>query len=273
MKISIIVPTFGRNILLTEALNSIAGQSYPNFECIVVDDFSPDPVELPVLDDRFRVVRRSTNGGPAAARNSGLEVATGDAIAFLDDDDLFAPRRLEVAASILSKREVAFCAGGTINSDLTKVHRFDGSAYHSIANSTTPNLGCVAIRAGVCPQFDTNYAACEDVDWLLRAVRDASVGSSAEIGWIWRRHDGPRVLHGDRARLAGSLRLLEQHSEYFSSHRAARGFRQYRVATLLLRAGDYEQAKAWALRALRSGEIRAAKALLRAYSKDKLNQD
>ncbi|MBI4259617.1 MAG: glycosyltransferase family 2 protein, partial [Actinobacteria bacterium] len=99
---SVIVPTHGRPAYLAEALASVAAQTIEDWEAVVVDDASPEPVEVPD-DPRFRLVRRDENGGPGAARNSGLAAATGRYIAFLDDDDLFTPDRLEVALEGLQR--------------------------------------------------------------------------------------------------------------------------------------------------------------------------
>ena len=74
---SIVVPTYGRPEYLGECLASILQQTVEDFEVVVVDDASPDPVELPVEDARLRLLRRDTNGGPAAARNTGMAVAAG----------------------------------------------------------------------------------------------------------------------------------------------------------------------------------------------------
>src|SRR3954469_10198559 len=93
---TVVVPTYDRSELLADALASVLVQSIDDYECIVVDDCSPQPVLVPD-DPRFRVVRTALNGGPAAAVNAGLRAATGTYVIRLDDDDLFAKDRLELA--------------------------------------------------------------------------------------------------------------------------------------------------------------------------------
>src|SRR4051812_10893238 len=95
---SVIVPTYGRPAFLADALASVLGQTFDDFECIVVDDASPEPVSVP-SDSRIRVVTRDANGGPPAARNTGIAVARGRYVAFLDDDDVWLPHRLADAAA------------------------------------------------------------------------------------------------------------------------------------------------------------------------------
>jgi glycosyltransferase involved in cell wall biosynthesis len=98
--ISVVIPTYNRAQTIGPTLQSVVAQTFSNFECIVVDDGSADVEELEAVvarlnDPRFRVLRRE-NGGGGAARNTGIEAARGDWIAFLDSDDLFLPEKLAV---------------------------------------------------------------------------------------------------------------------------------------------------------------------------------
>ncbi len=90
--VTVIVPIFKIEQYIESAINSILSQSYKNLEIILVDDGSPD--KCPVIcdkyaetDDRIIVIHRE-NGGLSAARNSGLDKATGEYIYFVDGDDL-----------------------------------------------------------------------------------------------------------------------------------------------------------------------------------------
>ena len=98
-KISIIVPVYKVERYLRECLDSILGQTFGDWECILVDDGSPDGCpqicdEYAARDPRFRVIHRA-NGGQAAARNSGLREARGRYIGFVDPDDWIAPQLFE----------------------------------------------------------------------------------------------------------------------------------------------------------------------------------
>jgi glycosyltransferase involved in cell wall biosynthesis len=105
---SIIVPAYGRPQLLAEALGSVLAQTIQDFECIVVDDASPSPVDVPD-DPRIRLVRREMNGGLPAARNTGLQHASGRYVVFLDDDDLFTPERLSLGLDVLDQSPLSIC--------------------------------------------------------------------------------------------------------------------------------------------------------------------
>lgn len=98
-EISIIVPVYKVERYLCQCLDSILGQTFDDWECILVDDGSPDGCpqlcdQYAARDPRFRVIHRE-NGGLSAARNSGLRVAQGKYIGFVDSDDWIAPQMFE----------------------------------------------------------------------------------------------------------------------------------------------------------------------------------
>src|SRR5512138_1536925 len=99
--ISVIIPVYNALPFLTDAIDSVLAQTHSDLELIVVDDVSTDG-SLAVAesyigrDARVRVIRQSTNGGSSATRNRGAEEAKGDWLAFLDNDDISHPRRLEL---------------------------------------------------------------------------------------------------------------------------------------------------------------------------------
>jgi glycosyltransferase involved in cell wall biosynthesis len=101
--ISVIIPTYNRPTVLLEAINSVLGQTYQDFEVIIVDDGSRDETRSVVegiRDPRLRYIYQS-NAGLSAARNTGLAHARGNLIAFLDDDDIYLPNKLEIQERIL----------------------------------------------------------------------------------------------------------------------------------------------------------------------------
>ena len=97
--VSVVIPTFNRKELVFQALDSVARQTCPPLEVIVVDDCSSDGTVEALRAARFpfpvRIVSQATNQGPAAARNAGILKAGGRYIAFLDSDDVWLPEKLE----------------------------------------------------------------------------------------------------------------------------------------------------------------------------------
>lgn len=114
-EISVIIPVYNIQQHLRECLDSVLGQSYPHLQVICVDDGSTD--ESPAIlaqyaqkDNRVQVIRQQ-NAGPGAARNTGLEAATGEYVIFLDSDDWFEPDFLEkmVDTAVREGADVAIC--------------------------------------------------------------------------------------------------------------------------------------------------------------------
>ncbi len=96
-KVSVVITTHNRAALLPRAIRSVLAQTYENYELIVVDDCSTDDtpdVIRTFVDSRIRVVRHADNMGQSAAINTGIRLARGEYIAFLDDDDEWVETKL-----------------------------------------------------------------------------------------------------------------------------------------------------------------------------------
>ena len=103
-KISIIIPTYNRAVMLMEAINSVLNQDYENWELIIVDNFSTDETDKLIgelSDVRIRYIKTPRTGSVAASRNLGISMATGNWVAFLDSDDLWAPTKLSTVIPIM----------------------------------------------------------------------------------------------------------------------------------------------------------------------------
>jgi glycosyltransferase involved in cell wall biosynthesis len=102
--VTVIIPTYNRCRRVVEAVESVLAQTYPLIEVIVVDDGSTDGTEaaLQPYAGRIRYLSQR-NGGPAAARNLGIREASGQYIALLDSDDLWAPTKIEKQVALIEQ--------------------------------------------------------------------------------------------------------------------------------------------------------------------------
>lgn len=118
-KVSIIVPVYRAESYIAETLEMVNGQTYQDWELILVDDCSPDNSAEIIQDmmqklntaskpERIRLIRKPRNEGAAKARNTGLELAEGRYIAFLDADDIWLPRKLEKELAFMEEKQAAF---------------------------------------------------------------------------------------------------------------------------------------------------------------------
>jgi len=95
--VSVVIPTYNRAHLIGMSIQSVLDQTYQDFEIIVVDDGSTDNIEEVVRsfsDPRIKYVKHQENRGGSAARNTGIELAKGEFIAFQDSDDEWFPEKL-----------------------------------------------------------------------------------------------------------------------------------------------------------------------------------
>lgn len=116
---SVILPTYNRADYLSRSMESVLTQTYEDFELIVVDDASTDDTESvlkSIEDTRLTYLRHEQNQGAAAARNTGIERANGEYIAFQDSDDVWRPGKLEQQIEAMkSDRSPVATYVGTLN--------------------------------------------------------------------------------------------------------------------------------------------------------------
>ncbi|OOY33976.1 hypothetical protein BOV90_05975 [Solemya velum gill symbiont] len=103
-KVSVVMPVYNRQSMVSEAIDSILKQDYGNFEFIIVNDGSTDSTAAILAnynDPRLRVVELPVNSGVSISRNIGMNCATGDYIAVMDSDDIAFPGRLTAQVSFM----------------------------------------------------------------------------------------------------------------------------------------------------------------------------
>jgi teichuronic acid biosynthesis glycosyltransferase TuaG len=122
--VSVIMPAYNAATTIRRSIDSVLAQTRRDLELIIVDDGSTDSTQALVeeyarADTRVRLHRQVTNAGVAAARNAGIERAQGEYVAFLDSDDWWHPRKLELQIEQMqaSDARVSYCAYQRIDED------------------------------------------------------------------------------------------------------------------------------------------------------------
>jgi len=193
--ISVIIPVYNGKDFVEKALRSVIRQEYPAHEIIVVDDGSTDDTHriLDSFGDRI-ILRRIKNQGAAVAMNVGLSIATGECVAFLDQDDIWFANYLKVQAEVVRKYPKAgfFCCDFVcrypFNHNRLQKHflslrylreiNFDGILKTNpfellIKENFTGAVSSVVIRKEVIDQvgkFDKEILV-EDYDYWLRCAK------------------------------------------------------------------------------------------------------
>ncbi|HBE20937.1 MAG TPA: hypothetical protein DEG17_06730 [Cyanobacteria bacterium UBA11149] len=192
--ISVIVPAYNAAKFLEKAIQSILKQAYEPLEIIVVDDGSTDATSHVVkrLDNSIRYIYQE-NAGPAIARNTGLKLAKGEIIAFLDADDLWPENKLDLQLEYLEKNPAMEIITGRIQvmqSESTDNKRLFPEFKQP---SLGVNLGAGLYRKSVFEKlgyFDPSLRQSEDLDFMMR-VREAGITMVMleEITLYYRLHE------------------------------------------------------------------------------------
>ncbi len=116
--VSIVMPAYNCEKYVVEAINSILAQTYRNWELLVLDDGSKDNTlriikEFSQKDSRIKALPNGKNMGVSATRNRGIELASGEWIAFLDSDDMWKPEKIEKQFEIVEKEAAEFLFTGS----------------------------------------------------------------------------------------------------------------------------------------------------------------
>ena len=135
--VTVIIPTFNRRQWIGACLDSVRAQTYPHVETLVIDDCSSDgTVEWLRTQPEYAFARvhvQPKNGGASIARNTGIKMASGELIVFIDSDDLLAPKHIETAVRVFQSQPNVglFACDSTIIGTEGEV-LFGGKTWHEI---------------------------------------------------------------------------------------------------------------------------------------------
>jgi glycosyltransferase involved in cell wall biosynthesis len=200
-RVSVIVPACDRPVLLRQALASIRAIEGIDLTCeILVGDNGSDPETATVAKEFDATHIKVSTRGPSAARNAGLRAATGEYVAFLDDDDVWLPEavRPQIASLKLNPSlNAVICQAVYSDQNLTpigppwpeEVSSDRNEQLRTLLSGFFPQIGTVLVRTtvrNIVGEFDESLIGGEDLDWLLRIARRSSLGFVAIPGLLFR---------------------------------------------------------------------------------------
>jgi glycosyltransferase involved in cell wall biosynthesis len=203
MDVSIVIPTRNRSTFLSRTLRSALRQECVEFEIIVVDEASTDdtPALLASIQDpRVRVLRHETARGLSAARNSGAEQASGEWLGFLDDDDLWAPDRLnrQLSAGRTAGRDWVYT--GAVNIE-------DGRIVYGCAAPAEEEVVSTVARYPILPGGGSNVVVRREAFATVGGF-DTRLANGGEDWELWIR----LVKHGWPAAVREPLMAKRVHA-------------------------------------------------------------
>lgn len=236
---SVILTTYKRTHLLPRAIRSVLGQTFRDFELIVVDDagdLETAQVVHQFSDDRIILIRHDQNRGTAASRNTGIKASRGALITILDDDDEYYPIFLEKTNIFFQSApsNTGFVWTGirrVIDTPQGEVLWYERlwppdiqpqEAAYIAATTIGSSFGLTMRRdcIGIAGLFNEAFRVCEDTEYLFRLVRRTGFATIPEILIKIHRHGNDQLTHqdNDRIRLDLHERILEENADFFDSY-------------------------------------------------------
>ena len=227
--LSVVMPTHNRPEQLALAAESVLSQTTTAVELVIIDDASsdhtPEVTEHLARDERVTVIRNATSVGPGGARNQGIAAATGEFLAFCDDDDAWLPDAAAALVQALDDRPDL----GFATSWHRVVHDRSGRTvdYRGPTDFGADELlwfNFVALPFGVIRRshygelsFDQSLPPCEDWDLWLRLAQSHPVGVVPRVLYSYHQHGGDRVTKEGSGRRGGRQAFLDKHASEMSA--------------------------------------------------------
>lgn len=221
--ISVYLPTHNRKELVTRAVNSVLAQDYPNFELIIVNDHSSDGTKE-LLDSyyghnpRVKILHLSESKGACNARNRAIDIANGELVTGIDDDDEFFPHRLSTLYAEYSEEYAFVCSGYVWDYGYKSKERFVSEQQIDLNDILSLNVASnqVLVKRQKLLEiggFDTELVSCQDYDLWVRLV--CKYGKAKRI-------PGPTyIVHvgHEKQRISAKQNKLEGYSQFYNKHK------------------------------------------------------
>ena len=261
--VSVIIPTYNRVNSLTDSLTSITNQTYKNIELIVVDDNSLDntkeiicSLEIPNL----KFLTHEKNLGAPAARNSGIKNCTGDFIAFMDDDDMWHPEKIERQLNYLIQNpeaDAVFCEFKYVLKNKfyypDKI-MFDNNLLDLSLNRSLGSFSLPLIRKNcidVTGLIDINLPSCQDWDYWIRLVQNFNLKKISDC-LVTRNLSKDQITSDINKKIKGREYLLNKHWDLISKYPVIENMHLSRLGSLNTLAGNTKAAKDYFLKSFKT---------------------
>jgi glycosyltransferase involved in cell wall biosynthesis len=255
--VSVILPYYNRVDTLRRAAESVLEQTHRPLVLYLVDDGSSDgssDLARSLRDERIVHISHEVNRGVSEARNSGLDRAETDLVAFMDSDDVWLQKKLATQLAFLREAQaaqplVAVVGCGWQYLDAAEPastfrpgpFRRDDFLQGHLAGTGTPLL-LVDRAVAADARFDPEFPAFEEGDYVLKCLRrGAELAITPESLVLVRRGRGDHVAN-QRSAAEGYSRLLEVYERDLARHPEARGWFAFRACRHYLALGELREA-------------------------------
>lgn len=259
--VSIIIPTYMRNPELIDlSITSALKQTYTNIEIIIVDDSPSDSIERKRVEqyinslnsNRIKYIKHHKNLGANVARNTGIKFSNGLYCAFLDDDDEWELKKIELQLKKIleSKAALIYCKGRVLsekgeiikplNNELHKGDIFNrliwnnfigGNSFVMIKKSVFDSIGF----------FNESMLSNQDWELYLRISRNYKIDYVDEFLVKYYVHSGERISSNPRKKLQGWEYLYNLYSDYLDDNSNVKNYWDLNMISIYLKNKQYKK--------------------------------
>lgn len=211
MFLSVVIPIYNVEKYLRTCIDSILSQTFTDFEIILVDDGSKDGSgkicdEFAAKDKRIKVIHKE-NAGQAAARNDGIQVASGNYITFIDSDDYYSDNNcLQIIYDVISNKKTdiviykyikkfekngRFCECDFSYDFAKDIEDFDEFMLKSVSQNAYNGMAWNKVIKRDKVQKFNERLSCEDMDWFLSTTLDIKTVTAIDKSFVvYRQREG-----------------------------------------------------------------------------------
>lgn len=228
-KVSVIIPTWNRQNSIKRCIVSALNQTYKDLEVIVSDDGSTDKTEQVVKsigDPRIILIKGSHSGLPSVARNRGIEIASGEWVAFLDSDDEWVSNKIETQLYLLRNNKYEFCCSNAFVGDVKTIFTSQASrllSFKTLLKSNNVITSSVLVSKKLVDTIlfneDNRFKAVEDyLLWLTLSSKGTSIyyDNKALVKYYYSDDSIGKKYNGESKKMALLLELLKSRMGFLS---------------------------------------------------------
>jgi glycosyltransferase involved in cell wall biosynthesis len=223
--VSVIIPAFNRERVIGRAIESVVAQSFQDFEIIVVDDGSRDEttqnaIKLTRSEPRLHILRYETNQGAQAARNAGARAAQGKWLSFLDSDDEWLPRSLEMRLEIAAIENVevvhsdCYIMRRDMPRELLNLRALRGQVYSELLGHPGPMFQAMLMTANSFSKIgglDERIVAYQEWDTAIRLGKGFRFGYVNAPTFLYNCREADSISKDEKRAAQGYKQVVKKH--------------------------------------------------------------
>ncbi len=223
--VSVIITTYNRLDLFKKSLNSVLEQSYKNYEIIVIDGSDNQNTGDYIEKNKKIKYYKSNNSHPNYLRNKGIELSSGELIAFLDDDDIWDKEKIKKQVTCFQQNEIGLCYTGKNIVDHNekfikysfKKQRFANAFISILWDNFIGTTSSIMVQSKVCKaigNFDESLPALQDYDFCIRVCKQFKVRGINEALLNYRYNYSNLQLSKNNIKFGIACKLIKSKYKY-----------------------------------------------------------